>query len=245
MRMNSLNKILFLTILILIYGSVSSAQNCFADLIIDSDIEAVEVFVNNNSIGLGGHLEIKLELGTYIITVNENSDRWDARSYTDTLLITECKEIKLNYFFRSEVLLDSEPQNVYVFYNDSLIGYTPLLIPANLEKLKLKKPGYLDTEIQKDEIYSSEIVKLDFIGQETVASFFDGTLFKLLIGSAVLLGASTAYVKLEADKKFDEYLITGEQVTLDKTNRLDLISGVTFVALQINFGLIIYLFLTD
>ena len=76
-------------------------------------------------------------------------------------------------------------------------------------------------------------------------SFFEGTLFKILVGSAVLLGASTAYIKLEADKKFDEYLITGDQKLLDQTNRLDVISGITFVATQINFGFILYLFLTD
>ena len=51
--------------------------------------------------------------------------------------------------------------------------------------------------------------------------------------------------KLEADKKFDDYLITGEQTLLDQTDRLDVISGISFVALQINFGLIVYFFLVD
>ena len=46
-------------------------------------------------------------------------------------------------------------------------------------------------------------------------------------------------------KKFDEYQIVGDPALLDQTDKYDLISGITFTALQINFGLIIYLFLTD
>lgn len=243
--MNLLNKIFLSALLFMLFTAVLSAQNCSAELIIDSDIEAVEIFVNDSSVGIGKHLEIKLEKGDYTITANENSDRWDARSFTDTLHITSCDTIILNYNFRSKVLLDTDPQNVYVFENDSLIGFTPLLIPTNLEKLNLQKPNYLEKEIFHDEIYSLQKIKLDFIGKNNEESFFEGTLFKVLVGSAVLLGASTAYIKLEADKKFDEYLITGDQALLDKTNQFDVISGVTFVAMQINFGLIIYLFLTD
>ena len=132
-----------------------------------------------------------------------------------------------------------------LFRSDSLIGFTPLLIPADLEKVYLQKPGYLAKEVLSDEIYSLRKITLEYIGEEKKESFFEGTLFKVLVGSAVLLGASTAYFKLEADKKFDEYVITGDRKLLDQTNRFDVISGVTFVAMQINFGFIIYLFLTD
>ena len=88
-------------------------------------------------------------------------------------------------------------------------------------------------------------ITLEYIGEEKGESFFEGTLFKVLVGSSVLLGASAAYFKLEADKKFDEYLITGDKKLLDQTNRFDVISGATFIAMQINFGFILYLFLTD
>jgi len=76
-------------------------------------------------------------------------------------------------------------------------------------------------------------------------NFFDKTLFKILIGTMVALGVTTAYLKLEADDKFAEYKITGDPALLEQTNKLDTLSAVTFVALQINFGTIIYLFLVD
>ena len=243
--MNLLNKICFTFLFLFLFTTEYYAQDCVAELIIESDIEGVEIFINNISVGVGSPFSINLENGNYVVTVNENSDRWNARSFTDTLHITDCNEIKINYYFRSDVLLDTEPQNVYVFNKDSLIGFTPLLIPVELEKLHLQKPGYLDKEVLHDDIYSLQKITLDYIGEEKKESFFEGTLFKVLVGSAVLLGASAAYFKLEADKKFDEYLITGNKKLLDQTNRFDVISGVTFVAMQINFGFILYLFLTD
>jgi len=243
--MNLLNKIFFTFLLFFLFTVEYYPQDCLAELIIESDIEGVEIFINNNSVGVGSPFRIKLETGDYVVTVNENSDRWDTGSFTNTLHITNCNEINLNYYFRSEVLLDTEPQNVSVFNKDSLIGFTPLFIPNDLEKVILQKPAYLEKEVLPDEIYSSQKITLDYVGEEQKGSFFEGTLFKVLVGSAVLLGASTAYIKLEADKKFDEYLITSDKKLLDETNRLDVISGVTFVAMQINFGFILYLFLTD
>lgn len=76
-------------------------------------------------------------------------------------------------------------------------------------------------------------------------SFFTSTTFKILIGSAAVLGGISAYFKIKADKKYDDYLNTKKQSTLDEVDRLDLISGISFGLLQINFGYLIYKFLMD
>lgn len=76
-------------------------------------------------------------------------------------------------------------------------------------------------------------------------NFFTSTTFKILIGSAAVLGGISAYFKIKADKKYDEYLNTKNQSTLDEVDRLDLISGISFGLLQINFGYLIYKFLAD
>ena len=141
--------------------------------------------------------------------------------------------------------MDTDPQDVYVFSNDSLIGYTPLYLKPGFKSLVLEKPDYLSKEITFDEISLNEKIKLDFIGEENNGSFYESTIFKVLVGTAIALGAATAYFKLEADNRFEEYKITGDPELLNQTDRLDIISGVSFVALQINFGLIIYLFLSE
>ena len=121
------------------------AQDCKAHLTIQSDIENIIVFVDDTLAGIGKTVEIKLDLGSHKIDTAENSDRWDARTFIDTLNVQNCEDLYLKYKFNSEVLLNSDPQDVYVFSNDSLIGYTPLIIPMGLNNIRLEKPGYETT----------------------------------------------------------------------------------------------------
>lgn len=75
--------------------------------------------------------------------------------------------------------------------------------------------------------------------------FLKSNKFKLLAGSAILLGAVSAYFKLKANKEYDRYTETRLQDHLDNTDRYDTISGVAFGALQLNFAALIYFFLED
>ena len=232
--------------LVIIGGNLNIfAQDCKAHLTIKSDIENIIVFVDDTLAGSGNTVDIELDLGFHIIVAAENSDRWDAITFIDTLNVKDCKDLFLKYKFSSDVLLNSDPQDVHVFSNDSLIGYTPLMIPMGLNNIRLEKPGYETTMVDYSDFDRNQPVHLNFTGEIDDGNFFDKTLFKVLVGSMLALGAATAYFKLEADNKFDEYLITGDDELLAQTDRLDTISAVTFVALQINFGLIIYFFLVD
>ncbi|MBA4405801.1 hypothetical protein C0389_00860 [bacterium] len=76
-------------------------------------------------------------------------------------------------------------------------------------------------------------------------SFFKSGTFKILLGSAAVLGGIAAYFKIQADKKYDDYLQSKNQSMLDEVDRLDMVSGISFGLLQINFGYLIYKFLTD
>lgn len=81
--------------------------------------------------------------------------------------------------------------------------------------------------------------------QKSEESFFKSGTLKLLIGSAALLGGISAYFKIQADRKYDDYLKSKNQTLLDEVNRLDAVSGISFGLLQLNFGYLIYKFLTD
>ena len=144
-----------------------------------------------------------------------------------------------------EVLLNSSPQDAYVFYKDSLIGNTPLFVQKSFSKLTLRKSGYDDTSILFDNIVPGKTVPMNFNGQEKEKSFFEKDIFKILTAGIVVLGGTTAYFKLKADNKFEEYEFSGNSELLDETRKYDLISGITFTALQINFGLLLYYFLIE
>lgn len=144
-----------------------------------------------------------------------------------------------------EVLLNSSPQDAYVFYNDSLIGNTPLFVQSCFRNLVLRKSGHDDINILFDDITPGKIFPMNYNGQEKEKSFFEKDIFKMLTAGIVALGGTTAYFKLKADNKFEEYEFSGNSKLLDDTRKYDLISGITFTALQINFGLLLYYFLIE
>ena len=221
------------------------SQDCSARLFVHSDIDNVNIMIDGNLIGSGKDFAGMISGGIHEITVFENSERWNSPVYTDTLKVVSCDDIKLNYKFRSQVFLNSEPGDANVFVGDSLIGYTPLFIPQNIGNLRLEKKGYETRSILYSDIELNKPVQLNFVGEVSNESFIDKTLFKVLAGSMIVLGAVTAYYKLEADDSFEEYEITGDQALLDRTNKFDKISGYTFAAFQINFGILLYYILVD
>ena len=220
-------------------------QDCEVHLTIINDIENVNIFIDDSLAGTGKNINVILSRGQHKIVALENSDRWDAKKFIDSLNITDCNDITLKYNFKKKVLLNTEPQDVYVFSSDSLIGYTPLLIPMKLNNIRLEKNGFESKIISYSDIGINQPVKLNYVGENDYGNFFDKILFKILVGTMIALGATTAYLKLKADDRFTEYNVTGDPALLDQTNRLDTLSAVTFVALQINFGAIIYFFLVD
>ena len=120
-----------------------------------------------------------------------------------------------------------------------------MFIERNIGDIKLMKPGYVEENIRLSDMPQQNLVTLNSLQMPKEESFFYSTTFHILAATAVALGAFSAYYKLKADDSYDEYQFTGDQKLLDDTNRYDLVSGITFTALQINFGFIIYKFLTD
>jgi len=232
-------------IILLFNSTIAIAQDCKANVIIETDISNAKLYLDDVFYGEGNVLRLILEPGLYNILLVEDINKWNTARVYDTLNISDCSDVHLEYQLSNNILLDSHPQNVYVFESDSLIGFTPLLLRNDFENLLLQKPEYTEREISREELSSGFKPDLQFVGVEKGESFYGSFLFKALIGTAIALGATTAYYKLEADKKFDEYQKTGDPAALEQTDKYDLISGITFVALQIDFGLILYFFLSD
>lgn len=241
--MNLFIKILF--VLIITLCAYSLAQECEALLTIRSDIENVNYFIDDTLSSRGNEFEINLSKGVHKIVAMENNNRWNAKTFSDTIYVKDCTGISLHYTFNNKVLLNTVPQDAHVYSGDTLLGYTPLLISNPSGNLRLEKPGFESLEINADAFGKNEPVKMKFISEPEEEQFYDTDLFKILTGSMIVLGATTAYFKLKADNKFDDYQTTGDKKLLDQTHKFDLISGITFGALQINFAAIIYFFFVD
>ncbi|WP_337872828.1 PEGA domain-containing protein [Ignavibacterium sp.] len=239
--MNLLTK----TLMILFFVSLFlQAQDCNNILRIISDKSEVNIFINDSLVSSNGQAELEISDGEYKITASENDENWNTKTFTDKISLSNCETKIIHYHFNAETLLETIPSDVYVYSNDSLLGFTPIKIPATVQELKLSKPGYVQKKIKIEE-KPVQIVQLEFNGTIKSEPFVKTTLFKVLTGSAIALGAVTAYFKLKADDKFDEYRFSGDRKFLDETHRYDTISGISLALFQINFGYLIYRFLAE
>lgn len=113
-------------------------------------------------------------------------------------------------------------------------------LPNNLTELKLNR-NWRKFKSNEHTLHKITSIKLLKDNDE----FIDSDLFYILVGSAVVFGSTAAYFKLESDKNYDRYLETNNKKLLSKTDRYDLYSGIALGVLEINFGFLIYKFLTD
>jgi hypothetical protein len=141
--------------------------------------------------------------------------------------------------YAQEIYLKTDPDDAYVMKGDSLIGHTPLFIPQLFQSISLMKPGYASEDVKLSS-YDGMPVKLKFVGKQNSQPFYEKSAFRIFMLSSVALGTITAYYKIKADNKFEDFKATGTPSLLNETHRYDLISGLSFAALQINFGLLIY-----
>lgn len=221
------------------------AQDCKSKLIITTEFQPI-IFINDSLISNSDKNEIELPNGFYKITVKENTNFYNSEVIIDSVNLVNCSLVEKKYSAAKKIFLDSNPQDAAVFFNDSLIGYTPMLIKNDYKELVIKKQGYFNYELNIDDYKNKVFVNLISLGQPSQQQkFFNTTLFKVLSGTAIALGAVTAYYKLKADDKFDEYKRSRNKQLLNETNRYDTISGITFTAMQINLGYLLYRLLSE
>jgi PEGA domain-containing protein len=238
-----MKNILVKILMFLLIASIISAEDSL--LYIETNKDNSNIYLNDDFIG-NGNIIVKLEPGSYIITVREDAIKWNSQVFIDSIFIKpDEKNKKLTYDFNEQIYLDSSPQDSRVYSGDSLLGNTPLLLDKSFTELSLKKRKYKNKIFSLNETQKGKPIELDFTGEEKNGTFVGSNLFWTLVGSAVALGSTAVYYKIKADKNYDKYLEFGDKAYLDKTDRQDLISGISFGTLQLNLGALIYFVLTE
>lgn len=128
---------------------------------------------------------------------------------------------------------------------ESTLNWNTAQVKDTLHIKECGKEYSFKYQLEKEAANFVQHVSIDPRDREKNGSFFNSTTFKILIGTAALLGGLSAYFKIQADKKYDDYLSSRTQSILDEVHRLDTTSGISFGLLQINFGYLLYKFLTD
>lgn len=221
------------------------SQDCKSIVTINSEADDLLIFVDEVFAGKG-KTEVELETGVHKIRIEQPSLNWDAKKVHKEITIPECGEnYNFSFSFDETILLETKPNDVWVYENNSLLGNTPLFVPKKFETLMLVKKDYKSLTLKPADIISLNPINLEFTGETKSTSFADSPYFKILIGTAVGLGGLAAYYKIQADQSFEKYEQTKQQQYLDDTNRFDNMSGIAFGVLQVNFGALIYFLLSD
>jgi len=240
-----MKKIIQIFLIAVIFAFELSAQDCKSKVIINSEADDLLIFVDEVFSG-NGKIEIELGTGVHKIRIEEPSLNWDARKLQKEITISECGEnYNFSFSFDETILIETKPNDVWVYENHLHLGNTPLLIPKKIDTLKLVKKDYKTLTLKTADIISLNSINLEFTGETKSTSFADSPYFKILIGTAVGLGGLAAYYKIQADQSFEKYEQTKQQQYLDDTNRYDNMSGIAFGVLQVNFGALIYFLLSD
>ena len=195
-----------------------------------SPIENSSIFIDDNFAGNDSAI-VFLKKGSHDLLIKENNRNWNAVR------------------FRDSIYLRRDSLSVVIDYG----AIVPAELASNAEFMILTNAGS-----EKQESVSSlwnfgdfsatydysKPVKLNFETSKE-KRFIESTAFKLLIGSAIALGATAAYFKIKADDNFDKYQSSLNKSFLDETDKYDLYSGIAFGALQVNFGTLLYQFLKE
>ena len=163
--MNLLNKIFF-SFLISSFCNFAFSQDCKATLSIQTNKDSVKLFIDGEFFSKGNNFIAQLDTGQHTIELQRDLWKWNDNPIRDTINVTECKNYERKYSFENRVLFDTNPQDVYVFENDSLIGFTPLLIKSTAKNLILKKPDYTSFTTNVKEIELGAKPVLQFVGHE-------------------------------------------------------------------------------
>ena len=234
-------------IFIVLYSIVAGflkAQEC-ATVEISTNLPSSMIYLDNLFIGEGS-IAKKLQPGDYELLVIERNRGWGAQKFFEQFSIESCENtIHYNFEFKKYSYIDSTPQNAAIIISDTILAFTPAWTPQTFGNIILSHQGYDNREISLSKDYSPEPIRLNFSGISQKERFVDSPWFTVLIGSAVVFGATAAYFKIQADQQFDKYTDTRDKSLLSDVDRYDLYSGISFGILQVNFGYLVYKFIFD
>ena len=220
------------------------AQDCKSILTIKTNEPYSLIYVDNKITGMCT-VKIEVSKGKHYVFIKENKFNWNTEKIIDSINIEECKDRELIYHFVKKYFVSGKPQDTELYVKDSLLGYTPISLSSSISEIKLRHKGYKEKVFSLNNYTAGENFNLLNISKPDNKDFLKTNFFKILVGTAVIFGGTAAYFKLKADDNFDKYNISNNQSYLEKTHKYDLISGIAFGALQINFAALIYFFLTD
>lgn len=146
------------------------------------------------------------------VTIKSGEDVFLSKGKNTLRIVLNAEEWDSPFFSDTLIVNDDDTTNIYR-YNEIKYSHRLRIKPFSKDE---NKTDLLANFRKKDNYISS--------GE-----------FRWLLAGVVILGGTAAYLKIEADKKYDNYISSGEERFLEETRKYDLLSGISFGLLQLNF----------
>jgi hypothetical protein len=191
-----------------------------------------------------------------IRVLHPDLESWVSPVITDSIQVADGEVRNLNYRFSRSMFVMTQPSGAEVLLGNSIAGTTPLVIEArNGDSLmQVRMHGFRTVAIDPTQAERGVIrIQLDRSmtgieeGTDVVATTEGRSSLPLFLSgaSSIIAGGFSAYFKVQADRVYNEYLLTGDPVKLAETRKLDSVAGIALGASQVYFALFSYLLLSQ
>jgi len=253
--------ILFALTCLAAIGQAYPSADSLGVLSLSSDPAGADVYLDSLYVGKTPIRGYTLREGSYRLKLYYPSVfAWDAVSREDTLSISARRRSEKVYELGTVLRVQSIPEGGSVMYRGNDLGVTPLFLTSPVQlrgEIVVQKEGFmpqhlaiggsenilvaarLQPERGRAGLLPSEVLaESKAIGPSHWLTYASGS-------TMIVSGVISAYLKDQANRKFDQFLVTRDPALLASTRRLDREAAASLIVTQISFALLSYLLLSE
>ncbi len=211
---------------------------------IESDPAGAEVYRGDSLLGRTP-LRIPLADAAGIVLYYPERISWNAqRKELGASPLPEHLGVMLVRFQRT-IRVRSLPHGAAVFRGDSLLGRTPIDLPADTATLTIQAVGYSTEALRPSDVENDAVlVRLEAVSYSRPAEFevrsdvisLPGADILLPAGVGLAAGIVAVILKQYADARYDDYLATRDEKLLSEAKKYDIYAGISLAVLQLGLG---------
>jgi hypothetical protein len=220
-----------------------------------------DLFIDSMFVGKSPVRSISLQRGNHHIKAFYPSVfSWNATVTEEALQVADTGNFEKRLVLGRILKIQTDPPGSTVLYDGKSLGVTPLYVRGASfigGNLIIQKSGYDSLTVTQNEVNEGLLrlrlrpvvglgtapITSDLRGPDLVATDHWPTYVSGL--TMIVSGVTSAYLKDQANREFDRYLVSKNPASLSTTNRLDRGAAISLVISQISFVVLSYLLLSE